>query len=1761
MKGKVKQKAKKDKQELTASELDYIRHLEGMNQSESRENEAEYAHAIGKTVSFGDTIQLRHYKSGKYLTVSQAAAKLSNACIRVKLLEDGTEGSWFKVMPRFKMRSEGESVYIGDQLILASRKFDMYLHVSSSGDALDLDCSSTWGAWRTIPYAPFVRPADAVGYLRAGDIVRFYHREAEGVITCEFVLSDTQPPSGRRTRRAEDTEDGDSSSDTDELYFSDSDLDGEIAEHLDSVLEEQEAADDDLLLDDDTDTKANANTNANANANTNANAKEAAPERERASPSASPTIHSTSPTSGVGLGVPRLMSRASSHEVRRSARPGVSWGAERFLNASRAPPAYAIESHGRARVFLEANKAENAANSNSLFVVERLDRMRGGTTSISDVLTFRHLATGKFLAVDLAHGMGSSTASPAAHRLSQTVRSLTRSLPQISSFSTTHTLSLKLVSGPPTPCCYFVLLPAERSELGATDTTIRQENYFRIKHVESGCYLHTNNLEARNSSPSTESSTSLPASVVQPPPPSSSTPPTITTTSSSATSVPVPSSASGTTSTSLAAAALAVSNATASSSIDTVRLDLTAEPLIHDADVFVFVSAKTDEILRLGRVRTKIAFLANYAYREIPDHRARYKQQELAALSAGTILTFSPTKCKVFSDKTLGKVASILRSLVNQCVSPVMQDLYREQSVCPPRPPPRRCRVFSLINPFNSLSLALAHQVCAIILGIIGGLFDETGIVLRALPENLHQSPYAEIQIVCQRSFELLSKMAANCSKTQQILGRFLDTLKAHVGLHQHAAETLLHVYTNNMALLTSIDDKQLDFWLELIRKKRCVRRYIEILMSWTHLHGKPLSRNQKAIARELLASQTGASQHFFRPEMFDGELCVRAQPGRLIPLERVATEGTPKEVEYMTACIQLCSKLTNGGNSFTAMMLGPALDATVVLRTVECDTLPPPLRAALVDLLRNVYIALNHPSPVSYLVHTRLWDNLDLDLTSRSSDSLHSSSDGSDTESDTESDLLASGEYQLSRSPDSSSIANEKPKPLPASAPHSSGTGTNSATTTPINIAGTPTPPSATHSSSPASEPPLQLPASLDRFHSNSTTNTTHLLSRHRASSAASTLVPFRHALQPPRSQLAVSSAQSRGRDMMRDRAPAPVSPPSAGQPESRHRSSTETSTPVGSNPVGDDRRAARSRSRSRSLSRREQLHYSKQDVLAMKSFVLNFLVHIKQHQSKLTLSVLELCKQLVLCGLLSIEESVSLVDTLTHLLSFGNDSLAATSRAKAEGAKAAKAGKAEKATANLTEMDPELLEDLTATKVCVIETLNIMADMRLNRRVTRVLQVIQAHIPIDAELAAYPLSAASTAELARGTSTASLQGRGASTTATTTSTSTPAVTDPVLERLTEHFRTNQSMLLEELNQAAFSFAADSENGLLEMLKQLTTSPQPELALSAATLLVRCHCSIEDVLQTIGEIQVLVDDAMVRVYRRVHRLARSLQHLLDSPSCGSTRNIAAQLALTSAMSSQLQRVQNDPVMLREHQRIARDQRLPEIALRVLSMLRLEGGSICPANASASHSRVRLALAALDVLRLCCTRNFTMQRRLFNEIQVFVELLAEHLVGSAAGAVMLEIFRDNHAACTSVTDATMRAIVFNMASHKYCVLLELLQELMQPRGKSIRGNQLRITKLIFEVPDAVTLYNTPESEQHFRSLIQSEVWLEPGNELEYHAQQVQLLCLCCRQKIYDAEVKIQSKLSIDYIMSQILNVESLPVLRGAYLRLLYDVRT
>ena len=41
-----------------------------------------------------------------------------------------TTGSWFVITPRYKYRSEGEPVMMGDEIVLVSKHFNNYLHCS-----------------------------------------------------------------------------------------------------------------------------------------------------------------------------------------------------------------------------------------------------------------------------------------------------------------------------------------------------------------------------------------------------------------------------------------------------------------------------------------------------------------------------------------------------------------------------------------------------------------------------------------------------------------------------------------------------------------------------------------------------------------------------------------------------------------------------------------------------------------------------------------------------------------------------------------------------------------------------------------------------------------------------------------------------------------------------------------------------------------------------------------------------------------------------------------------------------------------------------------------------------------------------------------------------------------------------------------------------------------------------------------------------------------------------------------------------------------------------------------------------------------------------------------------------------------------------------------------------------------------------------------------------------------------------------------------
>jgi hypothetical protein len=160
----------------------------------------------GAPVTFGAVVQLRHLKSGKFLSCSPGSmASVQKHHTRLRL-KRGSEAAWFSMRPRFKNRAEGAQIYIGDQLTLRHEKSGMKLHSSSVSEgnhyphdlfervevnmANDGDSDSDSGWKLHLHQKGFV---GASGFLRLGDAVRLYFPDAESFITGSVNTSKESP--------------------------------------------------------------------------------------------------------------------------------------------------------------------------------------------------------------------------------------------------------------------------------------------------------------------------------------------------------------------------------------------------------------------------------------------------------------------------------------------------------------------------------------------------------------------------------------------------------------------------------------------------------------------------------------------------------------------------------------------------------------------------------------------------------------------------------------------------------------------------------------------------------------------------------------------------------------------------------------------------------------------------------------------------------------------------------------------------------------------------------------------------------------------------------------------------------------------------------------------------------------------------------------------------------------------------------------------------------------------------------------------------------------------------------------------------------------------------------------------------------------------------------------------------------------------------------------------------------------------------------
>jgi hypothetical protein len=194
------------------TKLDIIKkRLYRLARADDKLNDGEQSRQTTNPLKFGDTIQFKHKYSDKFLCIKEASsAMLEPNAVRVTMQDYSSRDCLFKIMPRFKVRNEGEQVQAGDQIQIVAEhvrgyalqrsdtpiteKFATFHKELGSFEVCLTSAQTTW----TIGMYTKAHPADIVeSSIKAGDIVQLSDKEMGGIISmaemCAVDIKEKRP--------------------------------------------------------------------------------------------------------------------------------------------------------------------------------------------------------------------------------------------------------------------------------------------------------------------------------------------------------------------------------------------------------------------------------------------------------------------------------------------------------------------------------------------------------------------------------------------------------------------------------------------------------------------------------------------------------------------------------------------------------------------------------------------------------------------------------------------------------------------------------------------------------------------------------------------------------------------------------------------------------------------------------------------------------------------------------------------------------------------------------------------------------------------------------------------------------------------------------------------------------------------------------------------------------------------------------------------------------------------------------------------------------------------------------------------------------------------------------------------------------------------------------------------------------------------------------------------------------------------------------
>ncbi|XP_064627454.1 inositol 1,4,5-trisphosphate receptor type 1-like isoform X9 [Lineus longissimus] len=164
--------------------------------AENIDNIAEQRRQQGKRVRYGEIIQLKHLFTGKFIHVNTTqTSKRDKNNMLVSLQDYNAKHGQFRILPRYKVKSEGEVIQIFDQVVLESIKSPgHFMHASAPyqidyltfGSELNLGVEAA-GFTVIKNYSPRI---EHLNFVRGGVFISLFHKELEAYIVAEGLFKE-----------------------------------------------------------------------------------------------------------------------------------------------------------------------------------------------------------------------------------------------------------------------------------------------------------------------------------------------------------------------------------------------------------------------------------------------------------------------------------------------------------------------------------------------------------------------------------------------------------------------------------------------------------------------------------------------------------------------------------------------------------------------------------------------------------------------------------------------------------------------------------------------------------------------------------------------------------------------------------------------------------------------------------------------------------------------------------------------------------------------------------------------------------------------------------------------------------------------------------------------------------------------------------------------------------------------------------------------------------------------------------------------------------------------------------------------------------------------------------------------------------------------------------------------------------------------------------------------------------------------------------